>query len=64
MHQIYPLEKFLKDVKRLFKPKDKYLMASERHNIPLEYYLKDVKRLFKPKDKYLMASERHINPLD
>jgi len=27
MHQIYPLEIFLKDVKRLLKPKDKYLMA-------------------------------------
>jgi len=34
--QIYPLEIFLKDIKRLLKPKDKYLMASERHNIPLE----------------------------
>ncbi len=34
--KVKALEKFLKDVKRLFKPKDKYLMASERHNIPLE----------------------------
>jgi hypothetical protein len=36
IHQIYPLEKFLKDVKRLFKPKDIYFKASERHNNPLE----------------------------
>ncbi len=34
--QIYPLEIFQKDVKRLFKQKDKYLMAQERHNNPLE----------------------------
>ncbi len=27
IHKIYPLEKFLKDVKHLFKPNDKYLMA-------------------------------------
>jgi hypothetical protein len=31
-----PLEYYLKDVKRLFKPKDKYLMASERHINPLD----------------------------
>jgi len=27
IHQNYPLEKFLKEVKRLFKLKEKYLMA-------------------------------------
>jgi hypothetical protein len=27
IHQNYPFEKFLKEVKRLFKIKDKYLMA-------------------------------------
>jgi hypothetical protein len=40
MHQNYHLEKFLKEVKRLFKPKDKYLMALERLFIPLEYFLR------------------------
>ena len=38
IHQIYPLEKFLKDVKRHFKLKDKYLKAQERLNIPLEKF--------------------------
>ncbi len=41
IHQNYPLEKFLKKVKRLFKPKDKYLMALERLLIYLDYFLKD-----------------------
>jgi hypothetical protein len=27
IHQKYPLDKFLNEVKRLFKPKDKYLMS-------------------------------------
>jgi hypothetical protein len=66
---MYPLEKFLKDVKRLFKQKDKYLKAQERLNIPLEIFLKckkhkihplekfqkDVKQHFKRKDKYFKA---------
>ncbi len=34
--QIYPIEIFQKDVKRLFKTKDKYLMVQERQNNPLE----------------------------
>jgi hypothetical protein len=38
--QNYALEKFLKEVKRLFKPKDKYLMALEQLFIPLEYFLR------------------------
>jgi hypothetical protein len=61
------LRKILKEVKRLFKPKDKYLMALERlliyldyflkdkihQNSPLEKFLKEDKRLFKQKVKYL-----------
>jgi hypothetical protein len=52
---MYPLEKFLKDVKRLFKQKDKYLKAQESLNIPLEKFLKDDLQHLKPRDKYLKA---------
>jgi len=41
IHQNYPLEKFLKDVKRHSKTKDNNLKALERLSIPLEYFLKD-----------------------
>ncbi len=37
IHQNYPLEKFLKEDKWLFKPKVKYLKALDRLYIHLEY---------------------------
>jgi len=37
-----PLEKFRKDIKRLKKPKDKYLKAKGRVKMPLEKFRKDI----------------------
>ncbi len=36
------LEKFLKDIKRLKKPKDKYPKAEGRVKMPLEKFRKDI----------------------
>ncbi len=36
------LEKFRKDIKRLKKPKDKYLQAKGRVNMPFEQFRKDI----------------------
>ena len=50
-----PFKKFRKDIKRLKKPKDKYLKAKGRVKMTFEKFRKDVFLLKKPKEKYLKA---------
>jgi len=64
IHQNYPLEKFLKDVKRHSKTKDNNLKALERLSISFEYFLKDKKHQNYPLEKFLKDKINHNYPLE